>query len=232
MGLIKSTNAPTTLSPFSMKDIETQARAMLLRARQQAERLLAAAQAEGEELRKRSREEGFAEGRAEGLAKGLEEGRRTGHDAALNEHRANLTVLAQGLTNAVGSLEKSRLALEADGLREVIELSAAIARRVTKRQGIIDAGVLMANLTEAMKLVSHKADVRIALHPSQKATLLTELPNLRMTWPNLKHVELIEDAAIAAGGCRVFTAHGLVDGSLDVQLDRVIGELLPTQEAM
>ena len=36
MGLIKSANAPTTLMPFSMKDIENQARAILLRAQQQA----------------------------------------------------------------------------------------------------------------------------------------------------------------------------------------------------
>jgi flagellar assembly protein FliH len=230
MGLIKSQNAPVAMAPFSMKDIENHARAILLRARRQAEQLLAHAQAAGEALKKAAREEGFAVGRVEGVAKGLEDGRKSGHDAALGEHRANLSALVQSLTNAASSLEKSRLALEADGLCEVIELSAAISRRVTKRQGLIEADVLIANLTEAMKLVSHKSDIRIALNPSQKTTLLAELPNLQMTWPHLKHVELIEDAAIAPGGCRVHTTHGMIDATLDTQLDRVIAELLPTTE--
>ncbi len=43
MGLIKATSAPPSLAPFSMRDVEQQAKAMLLRARQQAEALLAEA---------------------------------------------------------------------------------------------------------------------------------------------------------------------------------------------
>jgi flagellar biosynthesis/type III secretory pathway protein FliH len=51
-----------------------------------------------------------------------------------------------------------------------------------------------------------------------------------MAWPQLKHIEIVHDASIAPGGCRIFTARGQVDGDLDTQLDRVIGELLPNNE--
>jgi flagellar biosynthesis/type III secretory pathway protein FliH len=48
-----------------------------------------------------------------------------------------------------------------------------------------------------------------------------------MNWPSLKHVELIDDPAVAPGGCRILTRHGEVDAEIEGQLDRVIAELLP-----
>jgi flagellar assembly protein FliH len=115
-------------------------------------------------------------------------------------------------------------------LSEVVELAVAVARRVTKRQGEIDPRVLEANLVEAMKLVVHAADVRIAVHPEQKAALLETLPRLKMQWPDLQHVELIEDANLSKGGCRVLTRNGEIDADLAGQLDRVVRELLPEAE--
>lgn len=227
MGLIKSDNAPAKLSAFSMTDIEQAAKRILLRAQQQAEQLLAEAQAEARAIRDKAATEGIANGRAEGMARGLEEGRQSGHAAALAEGKANLTKLAQTLTAAVAEIDASRRALESQGVAEVVKLAAAIARRVTKRHAVIDPKVLEANLSEAMKLVVHASDVRVAVNPSQKQQLEQVLPQLQLQWPNLEHVELIEDASIGAGGCRVFTANGHIDADLDTQLDRLIAELMP-----
>ena len=77
------------------------------------------------------------------------------------------------------------------------------------------------------KLVVKAADVRIAIHPSQRKTLDAALPRLALQWPSLSHVQIIEDPSIAPGGCRVFTEHGQVNADLDAQLDRIAGELLP-----
>lgn len=226
MGLIKSTNVPVGLSAFSMRDIESQAQAMLLRARQQADQLLAATQVEAKKLK----EDAATQGRREGIAKGIEEGKKTGHEQALKEYREQLGVLVKSLTMALTEMQRSRSQLESQGVHEVVKLAIAIAHRVTKRQGLVDSGVLTANINEAMKLVVHSSDVRLAIHPSQKKLLMEELPRLQLAWPNLEHVELIEDAGIAPGGCRVFTGQGHIDGDLDVQLDRIIADLLPTNE--
>jgi flagellar assembly protein FliH len=231
MPLIKSANVPTSMTPFSMASIEGQAQALLRSARDKAEKLLAAAQTEGEALKRAAHAQGMAEGKAAGMAKGMEEGKKAGHAQALAEHREKLTAAINVVTKLAAEFETSRGQLESGGLRSVIELSAAIARRVTKRQGMIDPQVLEANLTGAMKLVSHWADVRIAVHPKQLATLKAEMPNLKMTWPQMSHVELIEDPALSPGGCRIFTAGGCVDGDLDVQLDRVVDQLLPVDDS-
>ena len=230
MGLIKSPNSPPAATPFSLADIERSAKMILLRAQHRAEQLLAAAQAEAEQLKEQARVQGFAQGVREGTAQGTEQGRLAGQQLALNEHRERLQHALAAVTKAATALETSRGDLEATALAEVVKLSIAIARRVTKRQGLIDPEVLTANLTEAMKLVVHSTDIRIAIHPSQRTTLDAALPQLRIQWPSLAHVRLIEDPALEPGGCRVFTEHGQIDADLAGQLDRIAAELLPIPE--
>jgi flagellar assembly protein FliH len=227
MAVIKSSNVPTTTSPFSLRDVENHAKAMLVRAREQAEALLAAAQQEGDVIRGQAYDEGLAEGRRDGRKQGELEGTKAGAQQALSEHQEQLATLVAALSSAAVEFDASRRELETAGLSEVVALSAAVARRVTKRQGAIDPDVLAENLKQAMKLVCHAADVRVAIHPKQKQVLEDTLPRLRMAWPQLKHLEIVADTSIAPGGCRIFTARGQVDGDLDAQLDRVINELLP-----
>lgn len=231
MPVIKSPNVPAAAASFSMRDIENHAKSILLRARERAEALLAEAQREAEALKAEAHAAGLAEGRRDGLAQGNQDGAEAGSAQALAEHKAQLTSVFTALTNAAAQLDAARGELEADGLTEVIQLATAVARRVTKRQGIIDPGVLTDNLREAMKLVAHAADIRIAIHPTQKQTLDAALPTLRLAWPDLKHVELIDDASLSPGGCRIFTTRGRIDADLDGQLDRVVADLLPTNDA-
>jgi flagellar assembly protein FliH len=229
MGLIKSSEVPLTVVPFSMADVERTAKSMLLRAQSQAEQLLAAAQTEAETLRQQAREQGLAEGRRDGTAQGLAQGKQAGQQQALTEHRSQLDKAIAALNAAAAAMEKGRDELESAGLIEVVQLALAIARRVTKRQANIDPHVLAANLGEAMKLAVKSADIRIAIHPSQKATLDAALPQLKLQWPNLDHVQIVEDRELHPGGCRIFTENGRISADLDEQLDRIAGELLPNQ---
>jgi flagellar assembly protein FliH len=230
MGLIKSADTPIGLAAFSLKDIEAQANAILRSAQQKAERIIAGAQTEAIEIQRRAHSQALAAGHKQGLEMGKAEGKKSGHAAALAEHGAAMTKVVQALSKAVQEIEHNRLELQNRGLTEVIDLASAIARRVTKRQGIVDPEVLTANLREAMSLAVHAADVRIALHPSQLEKLQAELPALRLAWPQLKHVQLTEDPSIAPGGVKVQCTHGLIDGDLSMQLDRVIGELMPSSD--
>lgn len=230
MGVIKSNNTPPGVAPFSMRDIESQARAILVRAQQQADQVLAAAQAEGAVIRQKAYDTGFAAGKEDGLKKGLQDGRTAGTQAALNEQRASLEQLVKSLTATVTEIETSRTALEASALTQVVQLAVSISRRVTKLQASLDPSVLTENVRSAMKLVSHAADVRIAIHPTQKQTFEELLPKLRVQWPNVTHLELVGDASLSPGGCRVFTAQGHIDADLDGQIDRVAADLLPKRE--
>jgi len=230
MGLIKSQDAPPTLSTFSMKDVEQQARALLLAARRKAEQLLVAAQEEGEKIRAQAKAEGFEEGRRSAIEEGMQQGMEAGQQQALMEKSQALGEAVATLVEASQQIEQSRAALEAEVLQDVVELSLAVARRVTKRQGELDPLVLQENLRDALRLVIHAADLRIAIHPSQHATLDEALPALQLEFPQLAHVAMIEDAALAPGGCRVLTRGGKIDADLDAQLDRIVADLMPAAE--
>jgi flagellar assembly protein FliH len=222
MPLIKSSNVPRNVLPFSITDIEVHARKMLAEARARAEELLVAAQAESDTLRRQAFAQGLAEGKKQGHADGMAEGKKTGHDQALAECKQQLAGLVSALSKMVQEIDASRCELEAKGLGAAIELAIAMAQRVTKRQTEIDTGVLTENLKQAMALIVRWADVRIAVNPKQLELLKSELPALQATWPQLKHVDLIDDATISRGGCRIFTAGGSIDGDMESQLDRVI----------
>jgi flagellar assembly protein FliH len=230
MGLIKSSDAPISVVPFSMLDIEAAARNVILRAQKKGEQIVADANAAAVQIKQRASAEGFEEGRQRGTALGTEEGKKSGHAQALAENSAAMTKLIESLTQLVKQIEADRDLLENRALAEVVSLSCSIARKVTKRQGAIDPQVMCQNLKEALGLAVHAADVRVAVHPTQLKTLQDELPNLRLAWPQLKHVELTEDSSIAPGGAKVMTAHGQVDGDLDVQLDRIVVDLMPVAE--
>jgi len=227
MPVIKSIDAPSNLVPFSMKDIEAAARGILLRARQQAEQLLTEAQIAASELKDKAMAEGIVEGRFEGMSKGTEEGTKLGKQQALAEHKDQLTQLVNALSAGSKELNASRKHLEATASSEVVKLAVSIARRVTKRFGELDPNVLTANVSEAMKLVIQSTDVRIAVHPSQNKTLCDALPSLKLKWPTLEHVTIIEDESIQPGGCRISAGQGQVDANLDTQIDRIAAELLP-----
>ncbi|HWE03151.1 MAG TPA: FliH/SctL family protein [Tepidisphaeraceae bacterium] len=227
MGLIKSSTTPLTASPFSLADIEDAAKRVLLRARQQADQLLAAAQSEATQLKATAKVLGLAEGVREGTARGLEQGHKAGEQQALKENAVQLQNAIAALSKAATVLDQTRCELEASALAEVVKLAIAIARRVTKRQGLIEPEVFTANLEEAMKLVVQQVDLRIAIHPSQRKTLDAALPALGLKWPSLKHLEIVEEPAIEPGGCRISTRHGSIDADLNVQLDRVAADLLP-----
>ncbi|HWP41095.1 MAG TPA: FliH/SctL family protein, partial [Tepidisphaeraceae bacterium] len=142
-----------------------------------------------------------------------------------------LEQLIKALAAAAGELDAARRRLHADATTELIRLAVAIARRVTKLQGALDPSVLTANVAEAIRLVVQSNDVRIAVHPSQKQALAEVLPALKFQWPKLQHVELVEDATLSPGGCRIFTASGEIDADLDRQIDRVAADLLPAASA-
>jgi flagellar assembly protein FliH len=227
MGLIKADTAPLKVQPFSLADIESQAAEILDRAKKHADRLEAAAHQQAKKILKDAHAAGLRGGWTEGWKKGHEEGVKSGKEQALGENKAEFAATIAALKSAAEQLNRSRVELESAAVKDVLSLAVAIAERVTKRQGIIDPAVAVNNVEEALRLVSHSSDIRIAIHPKNKNTLKEVLPRLKMQWPALTHVELIEDEMLAPGGCRIYTAQGEVDGDLDGQINRVVSDLMP-----
>jgi flagellar assembly protein FliH len=227
MPVTRATQPPPTTSVFSLADVEEAAKRVLLKAKLQAERLISAAMHEAEKLKEEARQEGSREGFEHGHAEGVRHGTEAGREQAFTQYAAELTTLTQSLTAMTVEFDAGRRNIESEVLREVVALVTAIARRVTKRQALVEPAVLEANLADAMKLTVGASDLRVAVHPQQRQFLQECLPRLSLQWPTLRHVELVDDDSLVPGGCRVYTRSGAIDADLDAQLDRVIAAMLP-----
>ena len=227
MGLIKATDTKATAAAlFSLADIEQQARAILLRARAQADQILAEANRVADERRAGAAAEGKAAGLAQGQKEGREQAMAAAKTQAVAEQKAKIAESISAFSNAAAKVDAQIRTIEQSAHGEVVKLALAIARRVTRTLAANDVTIAEANVREAVRMATSKASVRIAIHPSQKAALSELLPQLKLQWPTMVHAELIEDLTLAVGGCRVFTHGGAIDADLVHQLDRIEAELM------
>jgi flagellar assembly protein FliH len=232
MAIIKqSSAAAASAKPFSMADIEAHARTLLLRAKQQADQLLAAAQTEAEVLVKEAHAEamsqGLAAGKKEGLAQGKTEGMNAGKTQAFEAQKKELTEALATINAIAAAFDQQRHEMIEQAESEVLPLALAIARKVTKRMGDLDPRVVEANVREAVRLTTSKHNVQVVIHPSQKQQIEDLGQRLKQQWPQMQHMAIVEDAMVSPGGCRVTTSGGEIDAEIETQLDRLARELVP-----
>lgn len=229
MPLIKANNVPATSAAFSMADIEQHARQILARAKAQADQIVAEANAYAAKTKAGAAAQGLAEGKAAGLEQGRKEGREQAltqaRNQALTEQKAKLVETMGVLSKAAKELDARVQHVQQEAKGDLIPLAMAIARRVIRLSAERDPKVVEANVLEAVRLVVSKQSVRIAVHPSQKKAISDLLPQLKLQWPTMQHAEVVEDATIATGGCKVYSAGGVIDASLETQIDRIANEL-------
>jgi flagellar assembly protein FliH len=221
MPLIKAAIATTTVR-LSLRDIEADARRRTEHAREQADQIVEEARHRAGEIGAAAMEEGYKNGYAQGMADARRE--------AIERFAEHAGLAVEALARAAATMEASRADLESAALADVVKLAIGIARRVTKRQGLIDSRVLTENLREAVKQLIRRDDVRVAIHPAQRASLDETLAQLKIEWPQLERVEIVEDDSISPGGCRVSGGQGEIDATLETQLDRIAADLIPDAE--
>ena len=218
MGLLKAAIATTTVR-VSLRDIEGEARATVAQAEHEAARIVAEARERAGEIGAAAMNEGFTHG----FAQGRDEARRE----ATDQYAEEIRLAVEAFLRAAATIESSRAELETAAVADVVRLALAVAARITRRQGIVDPGVLAANLREAVKLTVRRENLAVTIHPSQRKTLNEALAQLKLEWPALGAVKIEEDCGVAPGGCRVTCGQGMIDADLDAQLDRLAAKLIP-----
>lgn len=229
MPILKSTTSVST-QPFSLRDIEQQAAAIITHAQRQAEAIIAEAQRQAAILRTQGHEQGVRDGTVEGIEKGKVQGRAEGKQQALTETKQQLAELVKSLSSASQQIESSRHALLAAAEVDVARLALSIARKIVHRLSPEPATVT-GNISAAMRLVVGQNDVKIAINPTQQAVLRESLPALQLAWPNLKHVEIVADDSVSPGGAKLITHHGEVDATVESMFDRIAAELIGMSDA-
>lgn len=153
-------------------------------------------------------------GRREGFAMGLERGRE---EAAEASRAVEERWLRQG-TALAASFDEERARYFHHAEEEVVRLALAIAARILRREALIDPLLLTGAVRVALGQLAQSTSVRV--HIPEVDRTLWEEAFARM--PNLEsRPEVIGDAEMELGACRVETELGSADLSLWAQLKEI-----------
>ena len=153
------------------------------------------------------------------FAKGFAQGERAGLEAAGQRGEAML----RRLTETLGELTVVRDRMIHQTERQMVELALAIAKRIVNREVAIDRDLLIAMARVALDRLGEAAHITVRLSPDDFAvTGAAQMAQLAGS-----NVEVVADARISRGGCRVDSDLGVLDAGIETQLQEV-ARALPT----
>lgn len=99
------------------------------------------------------------------------------------------------------------------------KLTEAVLACVSKiLQGFDDVEVTLAVVKEALQLVSNQKQVILHVNPEQLTEVRERVSEVLTAFPEVGYVDVIADARLKNGGCILETEVGIIDASIDVQI--------------
>ena len=233
MALIKNRHAGglVTRGFQDLGDLEKQAAGIGEAARVEAAHMIQEAQTQAATLAAEAAPRGFAEGREQGLAEGREEGCRLGREEALGQYTTELASLAESWTAAIDVFETDRRATLQTAREDIVELALAMGGRIARRVIEADPAVVQDQVAEAISLVTAPSGMTISINPDDRKLVQAVLPALCERLEKSGHVELRDDPDVERGGCVLSTGKGVIDATLEKQIERIAEVLLPNSPA-
>jgi flagellar assembly protein FliH len=147
------------------------------------------------------------------FAKGYEQGERAGLEAG--GHRAQAIV--RRMTETLEELGSLRQQMVQQTEYQIGRLALAIAKRILRREVSLDEDLTVAMARVALDRLGEHAGATIRLHPDDYALTVGEEQD---RWDS-DQVTVVADDAISRGGCRIESAFGFVDASVDAQFEEI-----------
>jgi flagellar assembly protein FliH len=208
--IIRAADAWDAVEPLPLEDLSARAERQLAHARRQAEQMLAAARAEIETLRREAAEAGRCEA--------AEEIRRQAAE--------RVAPAVEAICRAARQIQESKNDWLNHWETVAVRLACAIAGRIVRRELSAQPDITIGWVREALELAAGSAQVRLRLHPQDHMLLGEQVRAMTAALGELGEVEIVPDAEIERGGCRVDTRFGAIDQQIDAQLRRVEEELI------
>lgn len=152
----------------------------------------------------------------EAFTKGYAQGERSGEEAATVRAEAVLWRLTQTLEE-LGSLREQMISKTE---RQVVQLALAIAARIVHHEVAVDHELLVAMARVALDRLGDRKSATIRLNPQDFAAAGVD----RLV--GKAAVEIVADATVNRGGCRVESDFGLIDVAVAAQLAEITTALL------
>lgn len=158
--------------------------------------LVSRAQDEAETIKKSAFEEGYRKG--------------------LEQAESDLVLFRKELTNFMNATRNVFEYIAPD----ILEISVDIAKKVIKKEVETDPQVLINTIVEVLKtLAKNEPKINIRVKPQAVQFIKDTLPNVTYQYGIDAKINIVADPSIEEGGCILQTNNGIVDASIDTQLE-------------
>jgi flagellar assembly protein FliH len=142
----------------------------------------------------------------------FEAGRQQGERQA----RADLEPVLERLNASLAEVLAMRPELRRNAERDVVQLALLIARRVLHRELCVDEGALTAIARVAFEHLARSESYRVTVHPRFAGAIAAAVP---ASHAGRVHIE--SDVGCAPGTLVLHSSEGLIDASIDTQLEEI-----------
>ena len=158
--------------------------------------LVSRAQDEADTIKKSAFEEGYR--------KGLEQA-----SADMEQFRSNLKTFLSAPSEVFEFIAP-----------DILQISIDIAKKVIKKEAEQDPQVLVNTIVDVLKTLSkNEPKINIRVKPQAVAFIKDTIPNITYQYGIDAKVNIISDPSIEDGGCIFQTNNGIVDASIDTQIE-------------
>jgi len=156
-----------------------------------------------------------------------EQGRREGEAAARQAMAAAMEVEVAKLAETVAAIAGLRSETIQRAESDVVRLALAISRRVLHIESTLNPKLLQQLIEAALEKLQGQEVYRVRVHPDQEKVMKECLNKFGRG----QTVTVVPDPTQLEGGAIFETSRGLLDASMDTQLDEIERRLLDQAEA-
>lgn len=103
---------------------------------------------------------------------------------------------------------------------DILEISIDIARKIVKKEIAQDPNLILETITDVLKGVSkEESKVTLKVSPEDLHRVRESLPEMISNVGIDARVSVFSDEAVSQGGCVLYTNNGVVDASIETQLE-------------
>jgi flagellar assembly protein FliH len=136
-----------------------------------------------------------------------------------------MQTLLPALEQLVREINDAKGELLAHWEQSAVQVSSAIAARIIRRELAQEPRISLDLIADSLRMATGMAEITLHVHPTDYENLGTQINRLASTLAQLTPSEMIPDAEISPGGCRIDTKFGQIDQQIESQLRRIEEEL-------
>jgi len=151
----------------------------------------------------------------------LDNAHSEGYESGKKEGEALLKEKVEEMLGTINAALKEKKALLVDAKKDVLELAIKTAERIIETEITTNQDVLYNIIAEALNKITDKDRVIIKINTKDAEYVRINLEKFKALMPDIKNLEIQEDANIDQGGCIIETQLGYIDSSVKTKLESI-----------